>query len=360
LGLQDYPALMKILELAAYHPNLKIRSKALRYFINNFEEKYSEDYDPQVNIAFLPCSSRGTYAKPSECYISSECTIMKFNSISQDLRLQVERFGVRQHPSREELLKRLNEEPPRHEDKAKAIFEYLASRQTDFTDDDFNSLINLKFIPIKKNPRSKTTTLISPRNCFFSVQEEYVYNYNFCVNLLNLFYEEFRIKKKIFFFSLKKFLSCVDFGSKANRFLRTCGVKDEPTPIELAELLVSSSREVYNSLGDVEKYKDILRKVAFNFSTINKSSLIAEMKKSPILIAVKKNNGVESSCLALGKDIFVNDNSVYQQVFEPFTAPVDDEHFMKTMYKVSLSIDSNLLLCCITSIFIIVMYTIFF
>jgi hypothetical protein len=159
---------------------------------------------------------------------------------------------------------------------------------------------------------------------------------------------------------LKKFLSCVDFGSKANRFLRTCGVKDEPTPIELAELLVSSSREVYNSLGDVEKYKDILRKVAFNFSTINKSSLIAEMKKSPILIAVKKNNGVESSCLALGKDIFVNDNSVYQQVFEPFTAPVDDEHFMKTMYKVSLSIDSNLLLCCITSIFIIVMYTIFF
>ncbi|PKY20923.1 hypothetical protein RhiirB3_470054 [Rhizophagus irregularis] len=304
LGLQEYPTLMKILELAANHSNLKIRSKALRYFINNFEEKYSGDYDPQVDIAFLPCSNRGTYAKPSECYISSECTIMKFNAVSQDLRFQVERFGVRQHPSREELLKRLNEEPPRHENKAKTIFEYLASRQTVFTDDDFKSLTDLKFIPIKKNSRAKIT-LASPRNCFFSVQEE-----------------------------LKNFFSCIDFGSKAKIFLQTCGVKNEPAATELAELLVSSSREVYNSLGNLEKYLDILRKIAFNFSTIDKPSLIAVMKKSPILIGVKKrSNGIETSSLALGKDIFINDNSAYQPVFEPFTAPVESDHYMKILYS---------------------------
>ncbi|RGB34624.1 hypothetical protein C1646_143658 [Rhizophagus diaphanus] len=304
LGLQEYPTLMKILELAANHSNLKIRSKALRYFINNFEEKYSGDYDPQVSIAFLPCSNRGTYAKPSECYISSECTIMKFNAVSQDLRFQVERFGVQQHPSREELLKRLNEEPPRHENKAKTIFEYLASRQTTFTDDDFKSLTDLKFIPIKKNSRAKIT-LASPRNCFFSVQEE-----------------------------LKNFFSCIDFGSKAKIFLQTCGVKNEPTATELAELLVSSSREVYNSLGNLEKYLDILRKIAFNFSTIDKPSLIAVMKKSPILIGVKKHsNGIETSSLALGKDIFINDNSAYQPIFEPYTAPVENDHYMKDLYS---------------------------
>ncbi|GBB83155.1 hypothetical protein RclHR1_00010037 [Rhizophagus clarus] len=303
LGLQEHPTLMKILELAAYHQSRKIRGKALRYFINNFEEKYSEDYDPQVNIAFLPCSNRDTYAKPSECYINSECTVMKFYAINQDLRLKVERFGVRQHPSREELLKRLIEEPPQNENKAKAIFEYLASRQTDFTEDDLNSLINLNFIPTKKNSRSKTTTLTCPRNCFFTVQED-----------------------------LKNFLSCIDFGSKANRFLRICGVKDEPTSTELAELLVRSSREVYNSLGDLEKYLNILRTIAFNFRTINKSSLIAEMKKSRILIGVKKNNNGASS-LALGKEIFLNDNSAYQQVFDPLTAPVDNDHYMKILYN---------------------------
>lgn len=142
---------------------------------------------------------------------------------------------------------------------------------------------------------------------------------------------------------MKNFFSCIDFGSKANRFLQACGVKNEPTATELSELLVSSSREVYNSLGNLEKYLDILRKIAFNFSTIDKPSLIAVMKKSPILIGVKKlNNGTESSGLALGKDIFINDNAAYQPVFEPFTAPVENDHYMKILYNVSLSIDSNL------------------
>ncbi|RIA98304.1 hypothetical protein C1645_812855 [Glomus cerebriforme] len=308
LGLQEYPTLKAILELAAFHSNLKIRSKALKYFIDNFEDKYSKDYDPHVNIAFLPCLNPGIYVKPSECHINVECTTMKFYAISQDLRFQVERLGVCQNPSHEKLLMRLREDPPRNENKAKDIFEYLASRQADFTENDWKILTDLEFIPIKDKCRPDVMILTSPRNCFFNVQDD-----------------------------LKIFFTCIDFGIKANRFLTTCGVKNEPSPVEHADLLVRLSTEVYNSLASEEKYLSILRNIAFNLNTIKKArtSLIAEMRKSPILIGIKKNNnnGPDSCCLDLGKKIFVNDNSKYQRVFKPLTAPVDNDYFMKILYS---------------------------
>lgn len=36
----------------------------------------------------------------------------------------------------------------------------------------------------------------------------------------------------------------VDFGDEANQFLRECGVKDEPTPTELAEILSRAPQQV--------------------------------------------------------------------------------------------------------------------
>ena len=70
LGLQEYPTLKKILELAAPPTDPKIRGKALRYFIDNFKEKYSKDYNPHnIKIAFLPCTDPKVYATPSECFI---------------------------------------------------------------------------------------------------------------------------------------------------------------------------------------------------------------------------------------------------------------------------------------------------
>jgi hypothetical protein len=95
---------------------------------------------------------------------------MKFQVIRTDLRFQVERFGVCQHPNREKLLNRLIDDPPKYEN-AKAIFEYLASRQTDFIESDWNILADLKFIPIRQ---FNNYILINPRGCFFNVQEEYV------------------------------------------------------------------------------------------------------------------------------------------------------------------------------------------
>jgi hypothetical protein len=176
LGLREYPTLKTILELAAPSTDPKIRSKAFEYFIDNFEEKYSKDYKPtEVNNAFLPCSDQNVYAKPSECFTNPECKIMNFKVIRQDLRFRVEKFGVRQNPSRDKLLTELKKiskfERERYEDDAKKIFEYLASRQRDFTRSDFDYLANFDFIPLRNKINSNEIILFNPRSCFFEVHE---------------------------------------------------------------------------------------------------------------------------------------------------------------------------------------------
>ncbi|GES82823.1 hypothetical protein GLOIN_2v1661590 [Rhizophagus clarus] len=319
LGLREYPALKKILELAAPPTDPKIRGKALKYFIENFKEKYSKNYNPsEINIAFLPCSDPTIFEKPTGCYINPDCMIMNFKAIHQDLRYQAEQFGVRQHPSRDKLLSRLIEDPPRNENKAKEVFEYLASRQGDFNHSDWNKLVDLRFIPIRSKTQPNEIVLTDPRSCFFKGQEE----------------------------SLNDFFSYIDFGARANKFLQSCGVKDEPSPIEFAELLVKSSHRLWNSIGDnVEKYLNVLRRIAIHFNTISRnSSLIADMKRAPILLAVKKRRSnserdstikmdeeAEHYCLASAKDIFINDDTVYQQVFNPLTVPEEDN--MEVLYK---------------------------
>jgi len=182
LGLQEFPTLEKILELATPSPDSKIYSKALKYFIDNFEEKFSNSYNSaEVNVAFLPCSDSDIYAKPSECFTNPECKIMKLQVIHQDLRYQVGKLGVCQHPDREKLLNRLTQNPPQDKNNAKEIFEYLASCKSCFISSDFDMLNDFKFIPVKQS-------LISPRNCFFEIQDEvYVFNH-FLHNYINSFF----------------------------------------------------------------------------------------------------------------------------------------------------------------------------
>src|SRR3954462_6533702 len=89
----------------------------------------------------------------------------------------------------------------------------------------------------------------------------------------------------ILLFSLNDFFTRIDFGEKANKFLQSCGVKNEPSPIEFAELLVTSSRKLWNLMGDnVEKYLTILRRISIDYDIIasRHSDLIDEMMKKPI------------------------------------------------------------------------------
>jgi hypothetical protein len=173
LGLQEYPKLETILILAEPPTDPKIRELALKYFIDNFEKKYRDDYIPEnIYNAFLPCSNSNSYAKPLECFINDRCMTMNFKTIRKDLRSKAENFGVRKNPNHKELIKRLTENPPKNEDKATEVFEYLNSQQKDFTvPDDWDTLMNLEFIPIQ-DKNQHHVKFIKPCDCFFKLKEE--------------------------------------------------------------------------------------------------------------------------------------------------------------------------------------------
>jgi hypothetical protein len=237
---------------------------ALKYFIDNFDT-YSENYRPEeVNIAFLPCSN-SNYAKPLECFINNSCMIMNFQIIREDLRSKAEKFGVQQHPNHEQLVKRLTENPPQNKNKAKEIYEYLNSQQKNFTNSDWNILNNFEFIPIQdeSQPDEIINKLIKPCECFFKLKEErYVLKYK-SLFLINIFY------KYLFFhllFSINDFFLCVDFGTKANKFLAKCGVKDSPSSADFVRLSVNSSHKLWNLY--LKKYLNILEIINPNLETI--------------------------------------------------------------------------------------------
>ena len=115
--------------------------------------------------------------------------------------------------------------------------------------------------------------------------------------------------------------------------------------MEFVELLVKSSHDLLDSIRNIDKYLFILRQIAANYDTISKrSSLILEMKKAPILLAFRMKNsgsgigdnrGFNHFVLASAKEIFINDNTVYQQIFNPLVAPRID-YLIECLYKVCL------------------------
>ena len=62
---------------------------------------------------------------------------------------------------------------------------------------------------------------------------------------------------------------CVNYGTNANKFLTKCGIKDKPSPADFAQLLVTSSCELWNLYKkDIKKYLNILEKIDKGFNDI--------------------------------------------------------------------------------------------
>ncbi|CAG8458419.1 11877_t:CDS:10 [Scutellospora calospora] len=284
LGLQEYPSLQIILRLASPPTALEIRNKALNYFIDNLRDKYREYKPSLIEEEFLPCDS-GIYAKPLDCFSNPDCMIMKFNALRKDLRIRAEELGVRQHPNGKLLLKRLSNNLPNSIDEAKMYFDYLSSRRGDFDYDDWKELRSLKFIPVQDKSL--------PGNIFYCTPRDF-----------------------------------------ANAFLENCGVKQEPTSLDLAEFLVRSSMDFWSQM-DEDSYISILGTIAFNYLSIfkEKPELYEEMKKSPVLLGRKKYGNSERYDLACANEIFINDNDRYRDMFNALTCQFKDQK-MEEFYMV--------------------------
>ena len=133
---------------------------------------------------------------------------------------------------------------------------------------------------------------------------------------------------------MNKFFTYIDFGKEANEFLKRCGVREQPSFGDIAELLVRSSREIWawmNSTDDgCEKYLAVLNQIAIGYREIScNEQLVEKLKAAPILVAMKADT---KYTLASANRIFIKDDATYHRDFDLLTAPIDDS--LKVLYRV--------------------------
>lgn len=166
----------------------------------------------------------------------------------------------------------LTDKPPNEPNAARQMFEYLTTRIADFPPQSFQNLRSMKIVPAVP-PAARSTTkekqagdkwvLCKPGECFFRSDRGG---------------SSSDVHSKLFTF--------VDFGGKANVFLKACGVKDEPNVHEIAEMMVRDPKQFLELAGGPQGYLDELRQVAaqYNFDP----RLLAQMRTTPFLIGSRR------------------------------------------------------------------------
>lgn len=152
---------------------------------------------------------------PGQCFSNPGSGPLGFTILRTDLRVHAEKLGVTPHPNIRQLIGLLEAYPPSMQ-KARVYFEYLASRIAEISISDWNVLSTLKFVPVGKDGM-----FAAPITTYFDGDDK----------------------------SFVKFFQYCDFGNTANSFLRSCGVKDQPTPLEIAVMIVKDPQSFLDAMG---------------------------------------------------------------------------------------------------------------
>ncbi|OMH85589.1 hypothetical protein AX774_g877 [Zancudomyces culisetae] len=243
------------------------RVLALSYLLDNFdsvEEKYSKA--KYHEIAFLPAincrkvmneSHDGGFVykysvqlkSPDQCYSDPACGVFGYSVLDKKYHRYSERLGVKREPKARELAKKLCETKLDTFEEAQMVFGYLSSRLSDFSDHELKVLKTTKIVPIfsgdtNKDKESNKIQLakhyISPNSCYFSIKNV-----------------ELGTTKS----GQKQLFQTIDFGQKANLFLRSCGVKDEPNPADLANKMMGDE----NTQGDISGPRGFLDEIGGSY-----------------------------------------------------------------------------------------------
>ncbi|KAJ1951405.1 hypothetical protein IWQ62_006430, partial [Dispira parvispora] len=375
LGLRNFPPLKDLIQLIAEAPSTSFRATALRYFVNQFDIHYRAQYRPhQVTRAFLPCArwqrrTQGNLgddqvptvdtcftrqemlARPTECFAASEAKVMELPLLEPEWQAEASKFGVPLHPPVAVLLQILEKRPFGDATQARLAFEYLTSRQADFRIDDWKKLRRIRFIPTPGHDSLKTSkgaqpvstsvaAFRTPVECYFANQGT-GFQYDF--------------------------FTYIDFGPVANLFLKSCGVQDEPSPIDLVhsitkdpeQFLESCSRQNHTDNDDTEsvgqrdrgyqQYLQVLRQLAVQMPLLSRyPDVMQRMRNRPFLIAVRDKQ-LDTSEKSTGEDnatlentmleyrleypynISLVDDTVLQKLFTPWTSPM--ETILETFYE---------------------------
>ncbi|KAJ1972666.1 hypothetical protein H4R35_004548 [Dimargaris xerosporica] len=375
LGVQEAPTLVQMIQLAAGAPSQTQRHRALTYLIEHMNTLYQGYYQPAIiKTPFVPCTvwspgpveplakndlyARGgqaaegdpppvealyqphtTLASPAECFADKGARVMGFKVLHPDWQMHSRTLGISAHPPVSTVLARLEQSPPCNGVYARGVFEYLASRQAEFSQAHWHKLKSLAFIPIDRysSPNHQGSSAevsaeykqwqapakqwLPPSGCYFASD---VVDY----------------KSSLFTF--------VDFGTTANLFLKACGVQPEPSPVDLAVTILRDPQQFLQACGQnppedtvdpsvygYQQYLQVLRELAFYMPQLTKHpKLVRQMRNRPFLIAVKdKRDGKPSTASAAADLTEVTDSEVMER---------SQEYRLEYAYNISLIDDAML------------------
>ncbi|KTW26702.1 hypothetical protein T552_02708 [Pneumocystis carinii B80] len=323
LGLKRFPSSEVLVNLAASGPS-ELREKALSFFIANY---YTYDYKStysfsESKLKFLPVqdnNKQSNLESPTTCFTNKFCCVFGFRILRYDLIPEAKKFGVQNDPNIDDVVSVLVKSPPNTIGLARAQFEYLASRLGEFKRPVLDKLNKVKFIPTQKHNGNEIRHL-SPDLCFIQEEDSVFYN-------------------QIFDF--------VDFGHKANVFLKACGTLSQPSFPQLAELLLKNPKHIFDLVKTPEKYQDILRKLVISSYFHKKTKdIFRDMENKPFLLASRKrknkmignkmfseNQETVEYLLSDASSIFIVDDVVSYNLFSEFILAAPQEDILEEFYQ---------------------------
>ncbi|OAV92499.1 hypothetical protein PTTG_01164 [Puccinia triticina 1-1 BBBD Race 1] len=277
LGLNKMPSIEALLNLAANPKDAQLREKALQFFLEHFGD-YRAAYRPSPDMpAFVPCES-GLF-KPGDAYSNPEAAVMGFNVLQNKYLSDYQKFGLKQNPDPQELLDRLLKQTPPDPKKAKTVFEYLSTRVADFSQSQLQTLKQAQFVPIS----GKEVTHVAPGGCFFQSTDSANQG------------------------PFKSLFTYIDFGPSARPFLLACGVKNEPTVQEIAQMLIADPAKFYALAGSAEEYLQVLRNIAANFHLLG-HGLRRAMQRSAFILGSRRVASSSGSSLVAKPQTFTDED----------------------------------------------------
>ncbi|KAK9486224.1 hypothetical protein V1527DRAFT_451376 [Lipomyces starkeyi] len=275
LGLNQYPTVQTVINLAATANSPQFRDKALSYFVRFFDQnRYRALYNSRLPTKFLPATVMKGEKKetiivaPSECYSSSFVEIFDFPILREDMQVEAWKFGVAMYPPIDMVVQRLTAKPPKTIEQANKMFNYLAGKLSDLGSADITKLRDSEFVPIVAKDGVTVFKHQAPSRIFITPQEVSSNDRS------DLFY--------------KKFFDFVNFDLGANAFLRYCGTRDKPSVVELARSTVAEPNAMFVQAGAATRYMELLIEFDKHWTEISAdTTLVNNMRNSSFLIAKK-------------------------------------------------------------------------
>ncbi|KAG8927833.1 hypothetical protein FRC02_007726 [Tulasnella sp. 418] len=302
------------------HPDEKIRTVAMDYFLGHFSEFYAAKYDHKdfADLAYVPAVRPGGtvhMSKPSDVYADPECAVMGFSVVKTELReVALSKLRIRDHPSTQSILNVLLETPPSTPQIAQSYFGYLARRIADFSETDYVVLRQAPIIPVVPvtgdlSPNGGLSlTMAKPCECIF--------------------------KNSSFSTTHAKLFMAVDFGSKASIFLTACGIKDRPDMKDIITLLLQDPERFLKAVGSIDVYLEELRNIAA-YQECPKD-LTERMRTTPFLVGrlrmVQSSHGSDINESTMEGDIAIIDDINAHSLFSDLVYVSPEEETLEAFY----------------------------